>query len=64
MVQDKTFRQKIASTKFFTMNFYEVVWIGMVLTGGITEAVFQALTMMTVGGYFAFDTLAKFSKGN
>jgi len=61
MDTNKEFFKKAASRKFITMNVYELIWIAMVLLGGISEATFQALTIATIGGYMAFNVLAKFS---
>lgn len=61
MDTNKKFAEKAISRKFITMNVYEVIWIIMLLMGGISEETFQILTVATIGGYMAFNVLAKFS---
>ena len=52
-------RRRYSSRKFVTAMIWGVLWSLMLLAGRLTEAIYETLMMISVGGYLVADVAEK-----
>ena len=61
MDQKTDLQYRLSSRKFWAMNYFEALWVVLMLVGKLDMDHFIDLTYLTVGSYFLANVVGKFA---